>query len=120
MRITTQRLPTCKPTNPDQEILNFSPIEWTPEQRERLERETRRWLIEEEMEQFHQLPGVTMADYNAAREAYRQDLELFGPLFKPRTSEAWQILHGQYRPPPPPWSEQLTLPFPKEFEDDES
>ena len=69
------------------------------------------WTIEEEMEDFKKLPCETVAEYLAAREAHRSQLEAFGLDFKrePKPSEAWQIVNGQVRAPPQP--RQLALPF---------
>ena len=63
------------------------------------------------MEDFRKLPCETMAEYLAAREAHRSQLEAFGPEFKrePKISEAWQIVNGQGRALPS--QRQLTLPF---------
>ena len=69
------------------------------------------WTIEEEMDEFQKLPCETVAEYLAAREAHRSQLEAFGPEFKrePKISEAWRIVNGQGRAPPQP--RQLSLPF---------
>lgn len=83
-------------TDPDQGTLDFNSTEYTPEERARMRRIIDQWTIEEEMDEFHQLLGETVAEYLAAREAHRSQLEAFGPEFKrePKPSEAWQIVHS--------------------------
>lgn len=98
-------------TDPAQRTLDFNPTELTEEERARLRRNIDRWTIEEEREEFHQLPGETVAEFLAARDLYLSSLEAFGPNFKRehKPSEAWQIVHGEGRAPPQ--SRQLQLPF---------
>jgi hypothetical protein len=97
--------------NPEQEILIFNPTEATPEERERTRLLMLQWTLEEAAEDFQQLPGETTAEFLEARRAHLQDIETCGPLFKPKESEARQIIEGRYRPPPPKGPQQLKLSF---------
>ena len=98
-------------SNSEQEPLNFSPIEFTPEEREQLRKEILKWTLEEAAEEFHPLPGESITEFFEARAAYLHEIKTFGPLFFPQPSAAWEIVQGRGRPPPP----QLALPF-EEFE----
>ena len=97
--------------DPAQRTLDFNPTQYTPEERARMRRIIDQWTIEEEMDEFQKLPCETVAEYLAAREAHRSQLEAFGPEFKrePKISEAWQRVNGKSRAPPQP--RQLSLPF---------
>jgi len=76
----------------EQETLNFSPIEFTPEEREHLRREILQWTLEEAAEEFHPLPGETLTEFFAARAAYLHEIATFGPLFSLQPSAAWEIV----------------------------
>lgn len=97
--------------DPDQQSFNFNPIEATPEESERQQREIALWTRQELEEDFHQLPGETMSEFYAARERYLQELDTFGPLFPREPCEAWQMVQGRNRAPPARAPRQLTLPL---------
>lgn len=94
--------------------MNFNPIEATLEQSERLRRIALQWTLEEEAEEFRQLPGEPLGEFLEAREAHLRNIELFGPLFPPKTSEAWEIVQGLRRTMPKREPRQLELPFDEE------
>ena len=98
-------------TQPRQYTLDFNPTEFTDEERARMRRIVDGWTIEEEMEDFTKLPCETVAEFLAAREAHRSQLEAFGPQFQrePKISEAWQMVNRQGHTPPP--AHQLSLNF---------
>lgn len=93
---------------PDQQRLDFNPIEATPEERERMRRLTAQWTLEEEADDFRQLPGETLDEFLSARSAHLRTIEALGVLQRPQ-SIAWEMIHGQRPPARPP--RQLPLPF---------
>jgi hypothetical protein len=122
---TPAEAPTEAPTEPNSEphgeplpeqlLLNFNPVSLTPEESERL-RCALRWEVEQEaLEEFQPLPGETMSEFLAAREAYQQALETFGPNFPRQPCQAWQMVQGvgqgKARPLAVKRPQQLTLPF---------
>lgn len=100
-----------RPYSPEQRLLDFDPIEATPEERDRLRRELAFWTREEAAEDFEQLPGETLSEYFRRREIYLESLDTFGPAFPRQPCDAWQMVHGQQRQPPVKRPAQLTLPF---------
>ena len=94
--------------NPDQRSLDFNTIEATPEQREIFRRLALQWTLEEEEEDFKRLPGETLEEFWAARDAHLRTIEAFGVTEKP-PSVAWEMMNGQR--PPPRQPRQLPLPF---------
>ena len=66
------------------------------------------WTLEEEAEDFKQLPGETLEEFLEAREQHLREVEAFGVTPRP-PSIAWEMIHGQRRPPRQP--RQLPLPF---------
>jgi hypothetical protein len=102
------------PDNADQLLLNFNPIELTPQERDRLRRALAFEAEQEALEEFQQLPGETMSEFYAARDLYLQSLEIFGQPFPRRACQAWQMVQGAASPqetPPTRHPLQLTLPF---------
>ena len=95
---------------PDQQRLDFNPIEATPEERERMRRIAAQWTREEAEEDFKRLPGESLAEFLEERDRYLRDLEAFGPAMPRPPSVAWQMVQGQRRPPPAP-PRQLKLSF---------
>ena len=94
-----------------QRTLDFNPTELTDAERARLRRSIDAWTLEEEAEDFQQLPCETVAEFLAARDMYLSSVSAFGPMFpKPiKTCEAWQIMHSERTAAPQP--QQLALPF---------
>lgn len=96
--------------DPDQQRLDFNPIEATPEEREKMRRLALQWTLEEEAEDFKRLPGETLEEFFAARDAHLSAIELFGVAMPREPCEAWKMINGQSRPPPRQ-PRQLPLPF---------
>ena len=111
MRPTGARRSHHPQADPDQRLLDFHPIEATPEERERWRREIAAWTREEACEEFRQLPGETLSEFFQARELYLQSLDTFGPLFPREPGEAWKIVQGVRRTLRTKQPHQLTLPF---------
>ena len=95
---------------PDQQRLNFNPIEATQEEREKMRRLSLQWTLEEEEEDFQRLPFETLEEFSAARDAHLQTIEAFGVIQRP-PSIAWEMMNGQR--PPRRQPRQLPLPFDK-------
>ena len=68
------------------------------------------WTLEEEAEDFKQLPGETLTELLAARDAHLRTIGAFGVIEKP-PSVAWEMMNGQR--PPRRQPRQLPLPFDK-------
>lgn len=79
---------------PIQERLNFNPIEATPQERERISRHIRELLAEEEAEEFGRLPGESLGEFIAARDAHVSAYVAFGPAMPKEPCETWKIVHG--------------------------
>jgi hypothetical protein len=97
--------------NADQRLLNFNPIELTPQESERLRRALAFEAEQEALEEFERLPGETWAEYFAARDLYLQSLETFGVPFPRPPCGAWQMVQGKGGQPPAKPAVQLTLRF---------
>ena len=95
---------------PDQQRLDFNPIEATPEERERIRRIALEWTREEAEEDFTRLPGETLEEYLRERDLYVNGVVAFGGGMPKEPSVAWQMVQGRCRPPLPA-PRQLKLPF---------
>ena len=94
---------------PDQQRLDFNPIEATPEERERIKRVVDEWTREEAEEDFQRLPGETLEEYLRERDLYVRSVVAFGEGMPREPSVAWLMVQGKCRPPPTP--RQLKLPY---------
>ncbi len=94
---------------PDQQRLDFNPIEATPEERACMKRLIDQWTREEAEEDFTRLPGETLEEYLRERDLYLRDLEAFGPVMPKEPSVAWQMVQGKR--PLRQQPRQLLLPF---------
>ena len=100
--------------DPDQGTFDFDAVEISPELRERLHRIALQWTLEEADEDFKRLPGETLEEFLAERDAHLRSLEVFGPTFPKEPSVAWQIVQGLRRRTPPCIPRQLILPLDEE------
>ena len=100
--------------DPDQGTFDFNAVEITPELRERLRRIALQWTLEEADEDFKRLPGETLEEFLAERDAHLRSLEVFGPTFPKEPSVAWQLVQGLRRSAPPRVPRQLILPLDEE------
>ena len=99
------------PHDPDQERLNFNPLEFTDEERAPLRRLFAQWAREEAEEDFGRLPGESLSEFLVERDRYLNALETFGPTFPREPCIAWQLMHEKRRAVLPTPPRQLTLPF---------
>lgn len=111
MRSTDQNHSNPQPPVPDQQRLDFRPLEATAEERERMRRLIAQWTLEEAEEDFKQLPGESLAEFMEARAQHLREIEAFGPQFPKEPSEAWQLVQGLRQVPRDYTPRQLGLPF---------